>query len=133
MHIFLDWIDAFRRRDIADMASLLTNDVSIHSILFQNYKGKEGAIKYWQELFTLFPNIRIDIVTLTANAERIVAEIDVGGSQKSKVGSFPGQEKEFQVRGAFVYEFSDDLKIKEIRMYYDSDIMKKQLDTAENN
>ena len=68
MHIFLDWIDAFRRRDIADMASLLTNNVSIHSILFQNYKGKEGAIKYWQELFTLFPNIRIDIVTLTANA-----------------------------------------------------------------
>ena len=115
------------------MASLLTNDVSIHSILFQNYKGKEGATKYWQGLFTLFPNIRIDIVTLTANAERIVAEIDVGGSQKSKVGSSPGQEKEFQVRGAFVYEFSDDMKIKEIRMYYDSDIMKKQLDTAGSN
>ena len=113
------------------MVSLLTNDVSIRSILFQNYKGKEGAIKYWQELFTLFPNIRIDIVTLTANAERIVAEIDVGGSQKSKVGTSPGQE--FQVRGAFVYEFSDDMKIKEIRMYYDSDNMKKQLDTAGNN
>lgn len=88
---------------------------------------------YWQELFTLFPNIRIDVVTLTANAERIVAEIDVGGSQKSKVGNSPGQEKEFQVRGAFVYEFSDNMKIKEIRMYYDSDIMKKQLDTAGNN
>ena len=115
------------------MVSLLTNDVSINSILFQNYKGKEGAIKYWQELFTLFPNIRIDVVTLTANAERIVAEIDVGGSQKSKVGSSSGQEKEFQVRGAFVYEFSDNMKIKEIRMYYDSDIMKKQLDTAGNN
>jgi limonene-1,2-epoxide hydrolase len=108
------------------MVSLLTNDVSINSILFQNYKGKEGAIRYWQELFTLFPNIRIDVVTLTANAERIVAEMDVGGSQKSK-------EKEFQVRGAFVYEFSDNMKIKEIRMYYDSDIMKKQLDTAGNN
>jgi steroid delta-isomerase-like uncharacterized protein len=115
------------------MVSLLTNDVSINSILFQNYKGKEGAIKYWQELFTLFPNIRIDIVTVTANAERIVAEIDVGGSQKSEVGSSPGQEKEFQVRGAFVYEFTDNMKIKEIRMYYDSDILKKQLETAGNN
>ena len=107
------------------MVSLLTDDVNINSIMFQNYKGKDGATKYWQELFTIFPNIEIDIVTVTANAERIVAEIDVGGSQKSKAGSSPRQEKEFQVRGAFVYEFSDNMKIKEIRMYYDSDILKK--------
>ena len=123
--IFHDWIDAFRRRDIPKMVSLLTDDVNINSIMFQNYKGKDGATKYWQELFTIFPNIGIDIVTVTANAERIVAEIDVRGVQKGKISSSPGLEKKFQVRGAFVYEFSDNMKIKEIRMYYDSDILKK--------
>ena len=108
------------------MVSLLTDDVNINSIMFQNYKGKDGATKYWQELFTIFPNIGIDIVTVTANAERIVAEIDVRGAQKGKISSSsPGLEKKFQVRGAFVYEFSDNMKIKEIRMYYDSDILKK--------
>jgi steroid delta-isomerase-like uncharacterized protein len=125
--IFHDWIDAFRRRDIPKMVSLLTDDVNINSIMFQNYKGKDGATKYWQELFTIFPNIGIDIVTVTANAERIVAEIDVRGAQKGKTSSSPGLEKKFQVRGAFVYEFSDNMKIKEIRMYYnyDSGILKK--------
>ncbi|HZA70158.1 MAG TPA: nuclear transport factor 2 family protein [Nitrososphaeraceae archaeon] len=123
--IFHDWIDAFRRRDIPKMVSLLTDDVNINSIMFQNYKGKDGATKYWQELFTIFPNIGIDIVTVTANAERIVAEIDVRGAQKGKISSSPGLEKKFQVRGAFVYEFSDNMKIKEIRMYYDSDSLKK--------
>jgi steroid delta-isomerase-like uncharacterized protein len=107
------------------MVSLLTDDVNINSIMFQNYKGKDGATKYWQELFTIFPNIGIDIVTVTANAERIVAEIDVRGAQEGKISSSPGLEKKFQVRGAFVYEFSDNMKIKEIRMYYDSDILKK--------
>jgi len=54
--------------------------------------------------FNIIPNIGIDIVTLTANEERIVAEIDVSGTQKGKVSSSsPGLEKKFQVRGAFVY------------------------------
>jgi steroid delta-isomerase-like uncharacterized protein len=119
VHTLNDWIDAFRRRDIPKMVSLLTDDVKINSIIFQNCEGKDGATIYWQKLFTIIPNIGIDIVTLTANEERIVAEIDVSGMQKGKVGSSssPGLEKKFQVRGAFVYEFSDNMKIREIRMY----------------
>jgi steroid delta-isomerase-like uncharacterized protein len=134
VHILNDWIDAFRGRDIPKMVSLLTDDVKINSIIFQNYEGKDGATKYWQKLFTIIPNIGIDIVTLTANEQRIVAEIDVSGTQKGKVGSSsPGLEKKFQVRGAFVYEFSDNMKIREIRMYYDSDMLKKQLDIVNCN
>jgi predicted ester cyclase len=109
------------------MVSLLTDDVNINSIIFQNYKGKDGATKYWQELFTIFPNIRIDIVTLTANEERIVAEIDVSGTQKGEVGNSTGLEKKFQVRGDLI---TDNMKIREIRMYYDSGVLKKQLDTV---
>lgn len=63
-----------------------------------------------------------------------MAEIDVSGPQKGKFGSSsPGLEKKFQVRGPFVYEFSDNMKIREIRMYYDSDILKKQLDIVNCN
>ncbi len=63
-----------------------------------------------------------------------MAEIDVSGTQKGKVSSSsPGLEKKFQVRVAFVYEFSDNMKIREIRMYYDSDMLKKQLDIVNCN
>lgn len=43
--------------------------------------------------FNIIPNIGIEIVTLTANEERIVAEIDVSRTQKGKVSSSsPGLE-----------------------------------------
>ena len=109
------------------MVSLLTDDVKIYSVMFENYKGKNGASKYWQELFDAFPNIKIDIITLTSNSDRIVAEIDVNGIQKGKIGSSPGSGDKFHIRGAFVYMFSQKTKIGEIRMYYDSSILKRQL------
>lgn len=127
VRIFNDWVNAFRSRDIPKMVSLLTDDVKIYSVMFENYKGKNGASKYWQELFDAFPNIKIDIITLTSNSDRIVAEIDVSGIQKGKIGSSPGSGDKFHVRGAFVYKFSQRTKIGEIRMYYDSSILKRQL------
>lgn len=95
--------------------------------MFENYKGKNGASKYWQELFDAFPNIKINIITLTSNSDRIVAEIDVSGIQKGKIGSSPSSGDKFHIRGAFVYKFSQRTKIGEIRMYYDSSILKRQL------
>lgn len=127
VHIFNDWVNAFRSRDIPKMVSLLTDDVKIYSVMFENYKGKNGASKYWQELFDAFPNIKIDIITLTSNPDIIVAEIDVSGIQKGKIGSSPGAGDKFHIRGAFVYKFSQRMKIGEIRMYYDSSILKRQL------
>jgi ketosteroid isomerase-like protein len=38
--------------------------------------------------------------------------------------------KKFHLHGAFVYEFTDG-KIVEIRMYYDSSVLKKQLKIME--
>ena len=49
--------------------------------------------------------------------------MDISGTQKGKVGSTPGFGKKFRIRGVFVYDFMG-YKIKEIRMYYDSSILK---------
>jgi ketosteroid isomerase-like protein len=47
------------------------------------------------------------------------------------LGSSLGTGKKFSIRGAFVYDFMEG-KIREIRMYYDSSIMKKQLEILKN-
>ena len=108
------------------MVFLLTEDVKISSIMFGTHKGKDGASKYWQELYDAFPDIKINPITITANHERIVAEIDASGTQRGKVGGSPPFGKKFHIRGAFVYEFVGN-RIREIRMYYDSGVLRRQL------
>ena len=124
------WESAFKAYDIDKMVSLLTDNIKINSISFGDYKGKEGAREYWHKLFDTFPDIEIKVITITADENRIVTEISFSGTQKGQIYGSPGMNKKFHLRGAFVYEFVDG-KIEEIRMYYDSSVLKKQLKIME--
>jgi predicted ester cyclase len=112
------------------MVSLLTDNIKINSISFGDYKGKKGAREYWQKLFDTFPDIELKVVTMTADGNRIVTEISFSGTQKGQIYGSSGLNKKFHLCGAFVYEFIDE-KIGEIRMYYDSSVLKKQLKIME--
>ena len=126
LHVFHTWESAFKSRDIDKMVSLLTDNIKINSISFGDYKGKKGAREYWHKLFDSFPDIELKVITMTVDENRIVTEISFSGSQKGQIyGSSPGLDKKFHLHGAFVYEFVDG-KIEDVRMYYDSSILKKQ-------
>ena len=133
IHSFNEWVNAFRGHDIPKMVSLVTEDVRINSIIFGTYKGKDEASKYWQELYDVFPDININPITITADQHRIAAEIGISGTQKTKAAGLHGLGNTFNIRGAFIYDFTEDASINEIRMYYDSGILKKQLDTHGEN
>jgi steroid delta-isomerase-like uncharacterized protein len=120
------WKTAFKSRDIDKMLSLVTDNIKINSISFGDYKGKHGVKDYWHKLFDMFPDIEIEILTMTADKDRVVTEISFTGTQKGKIYGNPAMNKKFHLRGAFVYEFANG-KIKQIRMYYDSSVLKKQL------
>jgi steroid delta-isomerase-like uncharacterized protein len=124
------WESAFKAYDIDKMISLLTDNIKINSISFGDYKGKEGAREYWHKLFDTFPDIKIKVITMTADENRIVTEISFSGTQKGQIYGSPGMNKKFHLRGAFVYEFIHG-NIVEIRMYYDSSVLKKQLKIME--
>ena len=127
-NIFNKWLNSFKTRNIPKMTGLLTDNIKISSLLFRNYNGIKGARKYWDELFKAFPDIEINPVTIAVDnrKNRIITEMDIRGTQKGKVASSPAFRKKFRIRGAFVYDFKGN-KIKEIRMYYDSSILKRQL------
>jgi steroid delta-isomerase-like uncharacterized protein len=130
LHVFHTWKSAFNSRDIDKMVSVLTDNIKINSISFGDYKGKKGAREYWQKLFDTFPDIELKVITMTADENRIVTEIGFSETQKRQIYSSPGLNKKFYLHGAFVYEFTDG-KIVEIRMYYDSSVLKKQLKIME--
>lgn len=121
-HNFRKWMNAFRTRDIPRMAELLTDNIKINSLTFGSYNGIKEASNYWDELFEALPDIKINRVTITID-NRENREMDISGTQKGKVGSSPGFGKKFRIRGLFVYDFMG-YKIKKIRMYYGSSILK---------
>jgi len=128
-NIFKDWLSAFQLHNVQKMVSNLTDDVKIESLVFGTHIGKDKATNYWELLYKMFPKIKITPITITANVNRLVAEIDITGIERQKVNVSTTTSDGTRIRGAFVYEFVND-KIKEIRMYYDSTILKRQLEIS---
>jgi steroid delta-isomerase-like uncharacterized protein len=126
---FEDWLSAFQQHNVRKMVSLLTDDAKIESLVFGTHIGKEEAANYWGELYKTFPKINATPVTITAEANRLVAEIDITGTVGENAGISTASSHNTPIRGAFVYEFANN-KIKEIRMYYDSTILKRQLERS---
>ena len=129
-HVFNMWKSAFKSHDIDKMVSLLTDNIKINSISFGDYKGKNEVREYWRKLFDTFPDIEIKPVKTTADKNRIITEISFSGTQKGQIYGSPGMNKKFGLLGVFIYEFADG-KIEQIRMYYDSSVLKKQLGIME--
>jgi hypothetical protein len=67
-------------------------------------------------------------ITVTSNWNKvIVSEIDFGGKQLGKLNGSPGFGNIFFIRGVFIFELIEINKIKNIRSYYDSKSIYKQL------
>jgi steroid delta-isomerase-like uncharacterized protein len=127
---FEDWLSAFQEHNVQKMVSLLTDDAKIESLVFGTHIGKEEATNYWELLYKTFPKINVTPVTITAQANRVAAEIDITGTEREKANISTARSHSASMRGAFVYEFANN-KIKEIRMYYDSTILKRQLEASD--
>jgi steroid delta-isomerase-like uncharacterized protein len=128
-NIFKDWLSGFQLHNVQKMVSNLADDVKIESLVFGTHIGMDAATNYWELLYRMFPKIKITLVTITADVNRLVAEIDITGIERQNVDVSTTTSDSTRIRGAFVYEFVND-KIKEIRMYYDSTILKRQLETS---
>ena len=57
-----------------------------------------------------------------------MSEINILGQQMGSFMGNPPSGKEFSINGVFVFEFDQSIKIKTIRVYYDSKMIYKQLD-----
>jgi hypothetical protein len=63
------------------MLSLVSDEVQIKSAGFAPAKGKQETAARWQGLYNAFPDMDINPVSVTADEDRIVAEIDFGLQQ----------------------------------------------------
>lgn len=88
--------------------------------------GKSEARALWQTIYNTFPGMRMDLLDITVQGDRFVAEISHGGTMKGNMGKATPTGKSYRVYGAFRMDFADG-KIKRIQSYWDTASMAQQL------
>ena len=128
--VFNQWIEAHRAHDVDTMLSFITDDVRIQSAAggkMPPATNKDEARAHWQAIYDTFPDMRMEVVDITAENDTLVAEISHGGTMENKMGDKEPTGKSYRVTGAFRMEFKDG-KIKSILSYWDTAAMMMQLD-----
>ena len=127
--VFNEWITAHRAHDIDKMLTFLTDDITIQSAAggkMPPATGKEEARVHWETIYHVFPDMSMEAIEVTAEADRIVAEIEHGGTMKGKMGDREPTGESYRVQGAFRIDFSGG-KIRSILSYWDTAAMMGQL------
>ena len=120
------WAAAWNSHDPAQMAALFTPDGLYEDMAFGFVShGTEEITAFANELFTVAPDVRIDLragfgTEVWAAAEWLFSGTDMGGLAGAPTG------KRFEVRGASIFEVADG-KIRRVSDYYNAGTILEQL------
>ena len=129
LRTFHEWFAAHRAHDLDRLLNCVTDDITVRSAAggkMPPANGKPEARVHWQTIYDTFPDMRMDLLEVTAEGDRLVAELSHGGTMKGKMGSVPPTGKSYRVNGAFRMDFADG-KIRRIQSYWDTAAMAEQL------
>lgn len=110
---------------------MVAEDILIKSDGFGMWKEKLMVDKFLSKLFLSFPDFRMKFLNHcygNGNPGITMSEISILGQQMGSFMGNPPSGKEFSINSIFVFEFDKSVKIKTIRVYYDSKMIYKQLD-----
>ena len=85
-------VDLFNRGDLDALLRMVDDEVEIHSrlvVMEGGYRGHGGVRRWWQDLFSVFPDWHIEIVEVRDLGDRTLAVLDVrghGGQSSAPVG-----------------------------------------------
>ena len=126
---FDKWLAAHRAHDLNALLECVADDIVIRSAAggkMPPANGKEEARTHWQTIYDTFPDMRMDLLEVTEDGDRLVAELSHGGTMKGKMGPVPPTGKSYRIAGAFRMDFHEG-KIQRIQSYWDTSAMAEQL------
>ncbi len=71
--------DAFNRRDLDALDTLLAGDMVDHTAGPEQAPGREGIKAVWSYLFATYPNITATVEDLLADGDRVAARVIFSG------------------------------------------------------
>ena len=128
IEIFEHWMEAHEERDVDRMLGFVTEDIVIRrsSSDFAPRRGKEEVRCHWLAVFASFPDLREDIIDVTAEGDTLIAEALLSGTMEGPIGNRQPTGAGFRVRGAFRIDFRGGL-IRSVLSYWDTADMTRQL------
>ena len=128
IEIFERWMEAHQERDVDKMLGFVTDDIVIRraSSDFAPRTGKEEVRDHWLAVFASFPDLREDIIDVTAEGDTLIAEASLSGTMEGPIGNRQPTGAGFRVQGAFRIDFRDGL-IRSMLSYWDTADMTRQL------
>lgn len=117
------WGDAFNRRDSVHFASLHSESVVFHDpTLPQPLRGKTELGKWFDGLFKMFPDCKMEIRRAYGLGEWVCAECVESGTMKGPIrhpkGEVPPTGKSYQISAVLVCKV-EGRSISEVRAFYD--------------
>ncbi len=126
--VFERWMKAHRERDVDKMLTFVTDDIVLRrsGSDFAPRTGKEEVRDHWSAVFASFPDLREDIIDVTAEGDRLFAEATLSGTMEGSIGDWQPTGASFRTQGAFRIDFRDGL-IRSVLSYWDTADMTRQL------
>jgi steroid delta-isomerase-like uncharacterized protein len=119
--------EAFNRKDLDRIASYATSDATATSMPFGE---KVGFLDDFEAWIRAFPDGQIEVKTLTAQGDQVVAEIVGRGTHTATLsgpgGDIPATGRRVELALAELFRFRDG-KIVEFRYYFDAFSLFQQL------
>ncbi len=127
--IFYDLIHNVNIHDIDKIMSLFSESIEITRVAFGHKKGKTKVNEFLCGLFQCFPNLYVHPLTVISDYINciLISEINFGGQQLGWFKGNPPTGKIFTINGGFAFESNKIDQINNIRIYYDSRLVYRQL------
>jgi steroid delta-isomerase-like uncharacterized protein len=123
--------DHFNAREFDKAADLSTPEVAILNVATgTSYRGRADNIRFMKEWVTAFPDARVELKSVVASEDKVVAEYVGSGTHKgplaSPTGTIPPTGKRINIQFCEFHDLKNG-KIANTRMYYDLASMLAQL------
>lgn len=112
-------IEDLSRGDLEAVLDYYTDDVFFHDVSTEPCHGKREMREFMAVFYRGFPDLRIAIRNVVAEASLVVAEYDLLGTHTGVFLEHPPTGRAFHIPAVSVYEHNGKLFTREI-VYYDS-------------
>ena len=102
VRVIQEFIEAHNAHDIEAMAELVADDVRIGSGADPAgvMQGRAAAVDFWTRILATFPDHHFEAVTITAEGDRVVVELEESGTMRGALGPNAATGREFRVAAA---------------------------------
>jgi steroid delta-isomerase-like uncharacterized protein len=142
LRVVQGFFDAYRSHDVEAMVDACAEQADFSYVPVEMW-GKQRVLRgdgkvrsvgkvFWVGLIESFPDLTNEVTSLHGDdAGHVVAEVVVRGTQKKPWGTIDSGGKAFAVPHLFLFHVGDDDRIDDVRAYWDSADMHRQLGRLE--